>query len=1102
EIQPGDKRIAAYFIPEEGACINTSNLHQYVSRKLPDFMVPSFFVELATFPLTPNGKLDRKALPAPEQDRQAIGVEYIAPRTPTEEKLVKTWCEVLQVDKIGILDNFFHLGGHSLLATQIISRVRNEFDIEISVRTIFEAPVVSEFAGVIDEIVSANFTIPPLEPVKREGNNPLSFAQQRLWFLDQWEPGNPGLNIPGAMSLTGALNVPIFEKCLRQVIQRHESLRTTFGDSEGKPFQTIKADVPVSLEEVDITSHDPAKRESHLRKLFAEELRHRFDLSSAPLFRFLLIKRSKNEHVFLLIFHHIISDGWSIGVFIEELTTLYKAFCANKPSPLPELPVQYIDFALWQRDWLTEDVMDRQLTYWKDQFADEPPVLEFSTDFPRPANQSYQGELYSTGLSQTLSVGLIALARKEQCTLFMVLLTAFKILMSRYSGQEDIVVGSPVAGRNWVEIEGLIGLFLNSLALRTDLSGDPDFLELLGRVKETTLGAYSHQDIPFEKLLEEFSPERDLSRTPLFQVFFNMLNLPGIEVELPGLKIGNFPLPIAVSKFDFTIYISQGGKEISFNLVYSTDLFTRERMVEMMEQYQYLLEQVVENPRTTLSQFSLINPRSADVLPDLKQPLSNEWYGSVQELFSQKAQENPGKLAVIDKDEKWTFAELNNRVNQAAAYLIDKGIAPSDVVAIYGHRSASLVWGVWGVLKAGAAFVILDPAYPASRLITILRLAQPKGFLQVEAAGELPPSITEHLEHSGLRCHLLLPARSTPKKDGFLSTFSSDEPAIEISPDDIAYISFTSGSTGTPKGIVGRHGPLSHFLPWQRETFNLHSKDRFSMLSGLAHDPLQRDIFTSLCIGASLHIPDPEQIGTPGWLHAWMIREGISVTHLTPAMLQVLTQTKNDTPLTLRYALTVGDILTRRDVTQLKRIAPAVTVINLYGSTETQRAVGYFTVPADPYELPKEVVPLGQGVRDVQILVLTEHGQPAGIGELGEVCIRSPHLARGYLGDEKLTAERFIVNPFTRQQEDRVYKTGDSGRYLPDGNIEFQGRMDFQLKIRGFRIEPGEIEAVIGLLPEVREVVVVMREIQPGDKRLTAYIVPAQEHNIEISELR
>ncbi|MCK5056387.1 MAG: non-ribosomal peptide synthetase, partial [Candidatus Aminicenantes bacterium] len=460
---------------------------------------------------------------------------------------------------------------------------------------------------------------PALQPFPRQERMPLSFSQQRLWFLDQWEPGNPGLNIPGALSITGPLDVSILEKSLRLVVHRHESLRTTFGSGDGKPFQTIKPTVPVLLPLVDIAALTPNDREIHLRKLLTEQVHLRFDLNSGPLFHFLLIKRGKNEYIFLFIFHHIISDGWSIGLFTEELTTLYRAFSGNKLSPLPELPVQYIDFALWQRDWLTGEVVERQLSYWKEQLGENLPDLEFPTDFPRPAKQSGCGECHSIRLSQTLSERLTTLANKEQCTLFMVLLTGFYILLSRYSGQEDIVVGSPVAGRNWREVEGIFGFFLNSLALRTDLSGDPGFIELMDRVKTVTLGAYSHQDIPFEKLLEELAPERDLSRTPIFQVFFNMINLPGGEIELPGLKIEDFPLPVMGTKFDFTIYASQQDKGILFNLVYSTDLFTRERMVEMMEQYQHLLAQAVENPHTAISQFSLITPRSATILPDMKQ---------------------------------------------------------------------------------------------------------------------------------------------------------------------------------------------------------------------------------------------------------------------------------------------------------------------------------------------------------------------------------------------------------------------------------------------------------------------------------------------------
>ncbi len=943
---------------------------------------------------------------------------------------------------------------------------------------------------------------PGLQPVPRQERMPLSFAQQRLWFLDQWEPGNPELNIPGAMHLTGELDAELLEKCLVVIIQRHESLRTIFGSSEGKPFQTIQPAAAVKLTRVNLADLSPTERESRLQKLTIEQVHHRFDLSAGPLFYFLLIKLGEHEWLFMFIFHHIITDGWSIGIFTEELSALYAAFCHNKPAPLTGLPVQYADFAVWQRDWLTGEVMERQLSYWKKQLGDNPPTLEFPTDFQRPAVQSGRGDVYSTKAAKKLTAALFDLANKEQCTVFMVLLTGFNILLSRYSGQKEIIVGSPTAGRNRREIEGVIGFFLNSLALRTDLSGDPQFVELLDRVKDTTLEAYAHQDIPFEKLLEELAPQRDLSRTPFFQVFFNMLNMPGDSLTMPGLAIEGYPLPIVGSKFDFTIYLFQKSDGFLLKSVFSMDLFTRERMVEMMEQYKYILEQAAANPRTTVSGFSLVAPHDEAILLDLQQPLDDTWYGSVQEMFAKKAAENPRYTAVVDKDEHWTYGELNALANRLASYLTAQGVDIHDAVAIYGHRSAPLVWGILGILKAGAAFVILDPAYPASRSIDYLRLAKPKGFLQVEAAGKLPPVLSEFLASSSIVCRLALPARAAAGGEDFLSGYSSADPAVTVGQDDIACITFTSGSSGIPKGVMGRHGSLTHFLPWQQETFGISAADRFSMLSGLAHDPLQRDIFTSLCSGASLHIPDPQQIGMPGRLHAWMSSAGITISHLTPAMLQLIIR---DAPggelLPLRYAFTVGDVLTRRDVADLKRLAPRVTFINLYGATETQRAVGYFIVPGNVDELRKEVIPLGRGVPDTQLLVLNEHNRLAGIGELGEICIRSPHLALGYLGDEDLTHTRFITNPFTQQSSDRIYRTGDSGRYLPDGCIEFQGRMDFQVKIHGFRIEPGEVETALVQYPGIREVVVLLHEVQSDDRRLAAYFVPTETGGVKTNEL-
>jgi amino acid adenylation domain-containing protein len=797
---------------------------------------------------------------------------------------------------------------------------------------------------------------------------------------------------------------------------------------------------------------------------------------------------------------------------VRELTELYQDYCAGRPPTLSELPVQYGDFVAWQRQWLQSDVLETELSYWRQQLKDVNTVVDLPADSMRPPIQSFRGGMKSLQLDPSLSESLKALSNQNDATLFMTLLAAFKVLLYKYTGQEDILVGSPIAGRNHAELEGLIGLFLNTLTLRTDLSGAPSFNELVKRIREVTLGAYTHQDLPFEKLLEELQPKRDLSRTPLFQIFFNMFNFADTKIDMPDLKIKLLAPPAVLSKFDLTLYVEDWENELRFDLVYNADLFDEGRMAEMLEQFNSLLGQITARPQEQINNYSLITRTAKEILPDPTRPLRDDWEGAVHERFSRQARRVGSKTALTDKDDVWSYQELDARTNQLANYLTSKGVNKGDVVAIYAHRSATLVWALLGVLKAGAAFVVLDPAYPSARLMDFLRVSPPRGWLEIEAAGALPAELEEFVAGLNLPCRLTLPRRSVAAASQFLKDSSTEQPAVEVGPDDLAYVAFTSGSTGMPKGILGRHGPLTHFQPWLEQTFHLSESDRFSLLSGLAHDPLHRDVFTPLQMGATICIPDPEDIGVPGRLPEWMNEAAITVTHLTPAMAQLLTEAPAGAALcevpTLRYAFLVGDVLTRRDVARLRLLSPSVTPVNYYGSTETQRAVSYFVCePQTESEASlngrlKEILPLGRGIEDVQLLVLNTSLQLAGIGEVGEVYVRSPHLARGYQGDEALTSERFLGNPFGQTANDRLYKTGDLGRYMPDGNVEPLGRADLQVKIRGFRVELGEIEAVLGMHTDVREAVVIAREDTPGDKRLVAYIVSQQNQTPAGSELR
>jgi amino acid adenylation domain-containing protein len=994
----------------------------------------------------------------------------------------------------------------------------------------------------MDDLAQRLAELPPekrqllLQTLHQQGERfntfPLSFAQERLWFLDQWAPGAPVYTLLVALRMTGPLHIAALAQSLQTIIQRHEALRTIFVAVAGQPLQLVQPPSPLALPLLDLSAIAAPARAALVERLLHAAARQPFVLNQGPLLRPALLKLHDQQHLLLLAMHHIITDGWSLGVLVRELTILYAARHGS-PATLAPLPIQYPDFALWQRQWCDSDQCASQLDYWRRTLAGAPPLLALPTDYPRPPIQTFRGARQLCTLPAPLVPALRGYCQALGGTLFMGLLAAFALLLARISGQDELLIGAPIAGRNRGELAGLIGCFLNSLVLRIDLTDRPSFQALFARVQAVCLGAYAHQDLPFERLLAELQPQRELSHTPLFQVFFNMLNYPAEPIALPELAVETLAPPEVAAKFDLTLYVTEQAEQIELELVYNTDLFGAARMAELLAQYQQLLAQAVAQPERPLYQHSLVTPTARAYLPDTSAPLDAGWIGAVQSGLSRQAQRQPARLAVIDAHERWSYAELDRRSNQLAHELIAQGIRRQDVVAIYGHRSAALVWAIFGVLKAGAAFMILDPAYPPARLAEYLDSAQPRGWVQIAAAGACPAELEQHARSLVGQRHITLRQRDAALAQE-PADYSCADPGVAVGPDDRACVTFTSGSIGRPKGIIGRHGPLSHFLPWQSQAFGLGADDRFCMLSGLSHDPLQRDIFTPLWLGATLCIPYAPDIMTPDRLVEWLRQEAITVAHLTPALAQIMTRTTPTaappTVPSLRYAFIVGDVLTTQDIARIRVLAPAVTCVNFYGSTETQRAVGYYIVPADAAGV-KEILPLGRGMQDVQLLVLNSAGQLAGVGELGEIYMRSPHLAGGYIAEPALTAARFVPDPFATTNDERrttdderrmtdderrmtdderrmtddedsdracvlrpascvrLYKTGDLGRYLPDGNVEFCGRADDQVKVRGFRVEPGEIASLLRRHPAVRNAVVVARADAPGEQRLVAYVV-------------
>ena len=1069
----GGKQLVAYVIPAQPSAPSIADLRAGLAETLPEYMLPGAFVMLDAWPLTTSGKRDRKALPAPGKG-SVITRAYAPPAGAVEIEVAQVWQSLLGVPRVGRDDNFFELGGHSLLAIQALSRVRARFGIELPLRALFEAPTVARLgqrvraAGVATNCAIA--TVDRCQPLQ------LSFAQQRMWFVQEMEGDSTTYNMPVSLRLAGELDVDAFRAALQRLVARHEVLRSHFVTEGGNVRVQVAQSLQVPLEVIELA---PSQVAAHERA----HADHVFSLADGPLLIARLIRLDAGEHVLLLNVHHIVCDGWSMRILVGEWLQLYDAQRNALPSPLQPLALQYADYAHWQRETFHAEQLDGQLAYWTRQLSGAPELLNLPTDRPRPPVQRFDSGSETRVIDRQLSQRVVKLGHEAGASVFMTLVSVFALLLSRYSGEKDLLIGTPVVNRHREELEPLIGLFLGNLVLRADLSGRPTFRELLSRTRQTALDAYSNSDVPFERIVDALPLKRDLSRNPLFQVFFNMLDLPELAYRSSGLDIELMDGAQFDAKFDLTIYAEQTGAGLKLHLVYNSALFDAGRMQELLRQFEHLLEQAVAAPDSAVDDYSLLTAHAAAVLPDPSIALDRDWVGSVPQLFAERCAAAPDAPAVVSHERRWSYRELDEQSERIACWLQDHDVPPGAVVAIHAQRNATLVAAVLGVLKAGAAFMILDPAYPTGHLRACLDVAPARAWLQI--ADESTTSPRDVLP-SGTAC---LDLRDIDGNAQLRRLGGRRARPVSIGPDDIALIAFTSGSTGKPKAVQSRHGPLTRFYPWLQAHFGLGAGDRCSMLSGLAHDPLQRDIFNALYLGASLHIPSPETI-VPGRLAQWMAASGVTVSHLTPAMTQLLCDAPDGMKLSqLRRAFLIGDVLTRRDVQRLQSRAPDARIVNTYGATETQRALSYYDVSRESAaQRLRQVIPLGHGMPGVQLLVLDAGGRRAGVGELGEVHIRSHHLARGYLDDPALTHERFVANPFTADTGDRMYRTGDLGRYLPDGMVECLGRADTQVKLRGFRIELGHIEGLLGQHPDVRETIVMVREDSARGRFLAAYV--------------
>ena len=1095
EESAGEKHLVAYVVPrtevqsihQERAQL-ISRLRVHLQEKLPEYMIPTSFVLLDAVPLTPNDKVDRRALPAPDEARPEQAGDFVAPSTPIEELLARLWAEVLRVESVGVHDDFFTLGGHSLLATLLVSRVRESFGVELPVRSLFETPTVRDLAGYVEAALRdrTGEQSPPIVHVSRETNLPLSFAQQRLWFLHELEPTSSFYNIPVAVRLRGRLQIDAMQRTLNEIVRRHESLRTSFPTLDAQPVQSIAPALALDLPLIDLSTLREDEREREAQRCATEEARAPFNLATGPLVRANLVRLGAEDHVLLVTMHHIVSDGWSMGVLIREVGALYRAFIDNEPSPLPELPVQYADFAVWQRRWLAGEVFETHLRYWRRQLGGELPVLKLPTDKPRPDVQSFRGSSESLQLPMPLVEELNLLSKREGVTFFMLLLATFKALLSRYTEQPDIVIGSPIANRNRVELEGLIGFFVNTLTLRTDLSDNPTFRELVRRVRTVALEAYAHQDMPFEQLVEQMQPERTMSRNPLFQVMFQMENTPKDDLPLPGLVLSPVEVERVTTQFDLSFDVMENDEGLMVVAEYSTDLFNKTTISSMLRRWQILLEGVVTNPDTRLDELPLLTGAEREQLlrgcNETRKAFASE--GSLPELFEAQVASRPSALAVVSDHEQLTFAELNRRANRLAHLLAARGMGPESLVGLCLERSAQMIVALLGILKTGAAYLPLDPSLPRERLAFMLEDASVSVLLTEEQLSTRLPDHGAEMIYLG-------------RQREAIAGENEANPVYAGTTENLAYVIYTSGSTGRPKGVAISHQSLVNHSLAVSAAYGLTTNDRILQFASISFDVAAEEIFSALLSGASIFLPSEKVIDSLGLLRL-IEDEKLSVLNLPApfwhAWVRELATTGRSVPPCLRLLVVGSEKVSLEAFDAWRRLAPEARLINAYGTSET-------TITSTLYE-PEETapaagigasLPIGRPIADTRAYILDHHLQPVPAGMPGELYIGGMGLARGYLMRPELTAERFIPDPFSLEAGARMYRTGDRVRFLADGQIEFLGRCDQQLKVRGYRIEPGEIEVALKRHPAVREALVLAREDSSGDKRLVAYVTQNAE---------
>ncbi|AJW56538.1 non-ribosomal peptide synthetase [Burkholderia pseudomallei] len=1066
-----EKRLVAYYTGDA----DVAALRAQAAQHLPSYMVPSAYVRLDAWPLTPNGKLDRRALPAPADDAYARA-EYEAPQGAKEEALAAIWRELLHVERVSRHDNFFELGGHSLLAVQLVSRLRQALSVEVALSTVFDAPVLSALAERLEAENTA--VLPPIPLAPRDGRIALSLAQQRLWFLTQLEGVSEAYHMSGAVRLDGPLNREVLQRALNRIVMRHEALRTCFAREEGEPIQVIQphADLTVSYHDL----REAEQSEQRAKDLSQAHASAPFDLSRDLPVRVLLLQLADEAHVVQVVMHHIASDGWSVGVFLQELSALYGSFIAEQGDPLAPLPLQYADYAAWQRRWLASGQLEKQGAFWQTNLSGAPTLLELPTDRPRPPKQSHAGASVEVKLGAALSERVKRLSQRHGVTPYMTLLSSWAAVLSRLSGQEEVVIGSPVAGRNRTEVEALIGFFVNTLALRLDLSSEPTVGELLKRTKAQVLSAQAHQDLPFDQVVERVKPPRSTAHPPLFQVMFVWQNMPAGELTIPGLTIRAVETPLQTAQFELTLSLREAGDDIVGHLNYASALFDESTVRRYVTYWCRLLEGMTAGAADqTIVGLPLLDEAERKQVVYAWNATERDYpiEQCIHQLFEAQVDRKPEAIALTFEGQRLSYAELNARANRLAHYLQGRGVGPGRLVALCAERGIEMVVGLLAILKAGGAYVPLDPAYASDRLRGIVEDSQPALVLADAvgraALGELDGALPViDLETDALRW------REMPATNPEVASQHVHH---------LAYVIYTSGSTGRPKGVMVEHAQVVRLFGATQAWFGFDERDVWTLFHSYGFDFSVWEMWGALLHGGRLVIVPTEVTRTPSAFFALLCAEGVTVLNQTPSAFQALMSAQeereeaagnieraNVVAHRLRYVIFGGEALEPRTLASwYARHGERTQLVNMYGITETTVHVTYCALRAED-AMRLGASPIGVRIPDLQLYVLDDRREPVPMGVTGELYVGGAGVARGYLNRPELTRERFIDDPFVAGG--RLYKTGDLARWRTDGKLEYLGRNDFQVKIRGFRIELGEIEAQLAKVAGVREVVVLARD--------------------------